>query len=77
VSHFGAAALAAGYFLVIHPRSGIKEHTGKDADDEVEAEPPAAATELIHRLPGSRPDLPVVIQGTAVAGGQPWSELRH
>jgi hypothetical protein len=30
LSHFGAAALAAVCFLIIHPKSGIKQHTGAE-----------------------------------------------
>ena len=34
LSHFGAAALAAGCFLIIHPKTGIKQHTGADDQSE-------------------------------------------
>jgi hypothetical protein len=34
ISHFGAAALAAGCFLIIHPKTGIKQHTGADDQSE-------------------------------------------
>ena len=35
VSHFGAAALAAGCFLIIHPHTGIKQHTGAEENAEM------------------------------------------
>jgi hypothetical protein len=34
LSHFGGAALAAGCFLIIHPKQGIKQHTGFDETGE-------------------------------------------
>jgi hypothetical protein len=42
LSHFGAAALAAGCFLIIHPRTGIKQHTGaEDVSDRATVLPSA------------------------------------
>jgi hypothetical protein len=35
IAEFGGAALAAGCFLIIHPHTGIKQHTG--AEDNAEA----------------------------------------
>ena len=37
ISEFGAAALAAGCFVIIHPKTGIKQHTGADGDDNSDA----------------------------------------
>jgi hypothetical protein len=50
ISHFGAAALAAGCFLTIHPRAGIKQHTGADEDNaDSWTVLPSASTETIKR----------------------------
>ena len=53
LSHFGAAALAAGCFLIIHPSSGIKQHTGAEENtvDSRTLLPTASRSSLIaHRL---------------------------
>jgi hypothetical protein len=46
LSHFGGAALAAGCFLIIHPKSGIKQHTGADETSERWSALPSASRSL-------------------------------
>jgi glycerol uptake facilitator-like aquaporin len=49
LSHFGAAAIAAGCFLIIHPKSGIKQHTGADDSSDARASvlPSASRTSIV------------------------------
>jgi len=49
LSHFGAAAIAAGCFLIIHPKSGIKQHTGADDSSDARSSvlPSASRTSIV------------------------------
>ena len=50
LSHFGGAALAAGCFLSIHPRSGIKQHTGAEDNSDAWTVLPTASRKELSRM---------------------------
>jgi hypothetical protein len=53
LSHFIGAILSAGCFLIIHPKTGIKQHTGDAyADDSILL--PSMSKETIRRVSESR-----------------------
>ncbi len=50
LSHFGGAALASGCFLSIHPRSGIKQHTGAEDNSDAWTVLPTASRKELSRM---------------------------
>ncbi len=77
LAQFGAAGLAAGCFLTIHPRSGIKQHTG--ADDNSWTVLPTASTRELSRISRARPMsismMPPKLAGSSAESSDPINPI--
>ena len=78
VSHFGAAALAAGCFLIIHPHTGIKQHTGAEENAEMWSSVlPTASKARVSALGAQRVSMlpPKTVAASDAADPSPTSKL--